>query len=364
MQQDIRQYRNIKRRKSRVVNVGNVKIGGDHSIKIQTMTNTLTADASATIEQILRCVKNGAEIIRVSVPDKESTDAIPEIVKASPIPVIADVHFHYRRGIEALNGGAHCIRINPGNLRVPKVAKEIVKAAKDNNASIRIGVNAGSLDKNILEKYKSPCPEALVESAIDSLKMLEDLDFFQTKISVKASDIMLMIKSYELLSQQCDYPLHVGVTEAGSMLSSSVKSSIGIGYLLYNGIGDTIRVSATVPPEEELPIAYEICKGLGIKNRGVNIISCPSCARQCFDVIKVVSEIEKRVEHIEKPITVSILGCIVNGLGEAEHTHIGVTGAVSGRHIIYKNGERFTEFLSEELVDKVVELIEDEASKE
>ncbi|MBL0726040.1 MAG: flavodoxin-dependent (E)-4-hydroxy-3-methylbut-2-enyl-diphosphate synthase [Alphaproteobacteria bacterium] len=354
-------FRYINRRKTKTVNVGSVKVGGDNPVSIQTMTNTKTSDAKATIKQIMRCFNNGAEIIRVSVPDVESTAAIPEIVKESPIPVVADVHFHYRRGIEAVKGGAHCIRINTGTLFDKKHAREIIAAVKDCNASIRIGINAGSLEPRLLEKYGSPCPEALVESALDAVQTMEDMDFEQIKISVKASDVMLMIKSYELLSQKCDYPLHLGVTEAGSMLSSSVKSSMGIGYLLYNGIGDTIRVSASVPPEEELPIAYEICKGLHIKNRGVTIISCPSCSRQQFDVINVVSEVERRTAHIIKPILVSILGCVVNGLGEAAYTSIGVTGAINGKHIIYKNGKLFTQFNTNELIDKVVEMIENEA---
>jgi (E)-4-hydroxy-3-methylbut-2-enyl-diphosphate synthase len=321
------------------------------------MTNTLTSDAKATIEQILRCVDAGAELVRVSVPDVESTAAIAEIVRNSPVPIVADVHFHYKRGIEAVQNGAHCIRINPGTIGTPERAAEVVKAVKDYGASIRIGVNAGSLEPRLLEKYGSPCPEALVESAMDSVKILEDLDFFNTKISVKASDVMLMIRSYEMLSAQCDYPLHLGVTEAGSHLVGSVKSAMGMGYLLSNGIGDTIRVSLSVPPEEELPTAWETLKALHLRARGVTVISCPSCARQQFDVIKVVAEVEKRTMHIKKPITVSILGCVVNGLGEAMHTQIGVTGAGSGNHLIYMNGEPSIKCTSDKLPDTIVDLI-------
>ena len=354
---NINNHTNIKRRKTRVISVGDVKIGGDNEVVLQTMTNTQTSDKKSTIDQIIRCVNAGAQLVRVSVPDTDSTNALSGIVKASPVPIIADVHFHYKRGIEALKAGAKCIRINPGTLFKKEQLKEIVKAVKIEGASIRIGVNAGSLEEDLLQKYKRPCPEALSESAMRAVKLLEDADFFNTKISVKASDVMLMVKSYQIISQECDYPLHLGVTEAGTFFPSSIKSAIGIGSLLLSGIGDTIRVSSTVPPEEELPIAWEIVKSLGLRKRGVNIISCPSCSRQQFDVIKIVNEVERRTKDIEKHIEVSILGCVVNGIGEALYSQIGVTGAGSGNHLIYLNGKPFTKVKTENLADRIVELI-------
>ncbi len=358
-----REYRIIKRKITKVVNVGKVLIGGNNPIIVQTMTNTHTWDAKSTLKQIELCVQKGAELVRVSVPDKQSTEALKEITKFSPVPIIADVHFHYKRGIEAAENGAKCIRINPGTVGTKKRAIEIVQAAKANGCSIRIGVNAGSLEDRLLEKYKSPCPEALVESAMDAVKILEDLDFYQTKISVKASDVMLMIRSYEMLSKACDYPLHLGVTEAGSFLTGTVKTAMGMGALLIQGIGDTIRVSLSAPPEEEPPVAFEILKGLGLRSRGVTVIACPSCARQEFDVIKVVAEVEKALSHIIKPLSLSILGCVVNGIGEAQHTQIGVTGAGSGMHLIYKNGEPFTKAKTEDLVKEIVRIAEEEANK-
>ncbi|QED22897.1 flavodoxin-dependent (E)-4-hydroxy-3-methylbut-2-enyl-diphosphate synthase [Candidatus Deianiraea vastatrix] len=329
----------INRKKTREISVGDVKIGAGNPIVVQTMTNTLTSDAKATLEQIERCVKAGAEVIRVSVPDKESTDAMREISKNSPVPIIADVHFHYKRGIEAAQNGAKCLRINPGTIGSIDRAKEVVKAAKDNGCSIRIGVNAGSLEEKLLEKYQEPCPDALLESAMESVKILEDLDFYQTKISVKASDVMLAIKSYELLSAACDYPLHLGITEAGTRNIGTVRSSIGLGHLLMQGIGDTMRVSLSISPEEEIAVAYDILKSLKLRNRGVNIISCPSCARQQFDVCKTIAKIEAATAHIVKPISISVLGCVVNGIGEAKHTNIGITGAGSGQHLVYINGK-------------------------
>lgn len=352
-------FRSTARRKTRTARVGNVNIGSDHPISVQTMTNTDTADAKATLKQIERCCQEGAELIRVSVPDEGSTAAIPEIVKHSPVPVIADVHFHYKRGIEALKGGVSCVRINPGTLLDPARVKEIVMAAKDANAAIRVGVNAGSLDEDLLEKYKTPCPEALFESAMRATKILEDADFFNTKISVKASSVSLMMESYKMVAQGCDYPLHLGVTEAGTFLPSCVKSAMGIGGLLYQGIGDTIRVSVTAPPEEEIPICYEILKSLNLRNFGVTIVSCPSCARQQFDVIALTNEIEKRSKGIKTDIKVSILGCVVNGIGEAKVSDIGVTGAGSGNHLIYKSGQPFKKATKENLVNEIMALIEE-----
>lgn len=353
-------YKLISRRISKVISIGDVLIGGLNPVVVQTMTNTKTSDSKSTIEQIVRCYKLGAELIRVSVPDKESTYALNEIVRESPIPIIADVHFHYKRGVEAILAGAKCIRINPGNIGTKERASEIVKIAKDNNCTIRIGVNGGSIEEALLEKYKTPCPEALVESAINSIKILEDLDFFNTKISVKASDVMLCVKSYELLAKSCDYPLHIGITEAGTEKSGTIKSSVGLGYLLMQGIGDTIRVSLSTSPEREIPVAFGILKSIGLREYGVTIISCPSCARQKFDVCKVASEIEKRTEHIKKPIRISILGCVVNGIGEAKESDIGLTGAGSSNHLIYINGEPCEKIREgEDIVEKLMFHIND-----
>ncbi len=335
-----RPYQQIHRRKSRVVKVGDVSIGGNNPIAVQTMTNTLTSDAKNTIEQIERSAKLGADIVRVSVPDKESSKSLKEIVKHSPVPIVADIHFHYQRGIEAANNGASCIRINPGNIGSIDRIKEVIKAARDNNCSIRVGVNAGSLEKQILEKYSEPTPEALVDSAKLNIKILEDNDFTNFKISVKSSDIFMSINAYEQLAKLCDYPLHLGITEAGGKRTGSIKSSIGIGNLLLRGIGDTIRISLSDEPEEEVRVGFEILKSLGLRNRGVKIISCPSCARQQFEVIKTVKNLEKKLDDISTPITVSIIGCVVNGPGEATMTNIGITGGGNDTHMIYLDGKK------------------------
>jgi len=336
----LRPYQQINRRKSRVIKVGNVSIGGNNQIAVQTMTNTLTSDAKDTIAQIERSAKLGVDLVRVSVPDKESSTALKEIVKHSPVPIIADIHFHYKRGIEAANNGASCIRINPGNIGSIARIKEVIKAAKDNNCSIRVGVNAGSLEKQILEKFSEPNPEALVESAKLNIKILEDNDFTNFKISVKSSDIFMSIKAYEQLAGLCDYPLHLGITEAGGKRTGSIKSSIGVGNLLLRGIGDTIRISLSDEPEEEVRVGFEILKSLGLRNRGVKIISCPSCARQQFEVIKTVKNLEKKLDDISTPITVSIIGCVVNGPGEATMTNIGITGGGNDTHMIYLDGKK------------------------
>ncbi len=336
----LRPYQQINRRKSRVIKVGNVSIGGNNQIAVQTMTNTLTSNAKDTIAQIERSAKLGVDLVRVSVPDKESSHSLKEIVKHSPVPIIADIHFHYKRGIEAANNGASCIRINPGNIGSIERIKEIIKAAKDNNCSIRVGVNAGSLEKQILEKFSEPNPEALVESAKLNIKILEDNDFTNFKISVKSSDIFMSIKAYEQLAELCDYPLHLGITEAGGKRTGSIKSSIGVGNLLLRGIGDTIRISLSDEPEEEVRVGFEILKSLGLRNRGVKIISCPSCARQQFEVIKTVKNLEKRLDDIATPITVSIIGCVVNGPGEATMTNIGITGGGNDTHMIYLDGKK------------------------
>ncbi len=359
---EIRPYRAIHRRKSRQIFVGNVAIGGDAPISVQSMTNTPTTNVEATIRQVNECAEVGAELMRISVPDKESTEALKKIIPHCPVPIIADVHFHYRRGIEAAEAGAKCLRINPGNIGSNDKVKEVIKAAKDYGCSIRIGVNAGSLEQDLLNKYKTPTPEALLESAQHHIKILEDNDFFNFKISVKASDVFLAVASYRLLAEACDYPLHIGITEAGSLAAGTVKSSIGLGTLLWSGIGDTMRVSLSADPKEEIKVAYQILKSLGLRHRGVNLISCPSCARQAFDVIKTVEAVEKRVEHIKKPITISILGCVVNGLGEAAHTQIGITGGGANKHNVYMNGKPNHKVTSEELVEHIVGLIEKEAA--
>jgi (E)-4-hydroxy-3-methylbut-2-enyl-diphosphate synthase len=350
------EYKKITRRKTRTVTVGNVKIGEGHPIAVQSMTNTLTTDIQGTLRQINKCYEAGADLMRVSVPDVESGEALKGIVKSSPVPIIADIHFHYKRGIQAVRAGASCIRINPGNIGTQERAKEVVNAVKGEGASIRIGVNVGSLGEDILSRYHSPCPEALVESALNTAKILENLDFFNFKISVKASDVMLMVKSYRMLAEKCDYPLHLGVTEAGPLGSGIVKSSIGLGSLLMDGIGDTVRISLSAPPEEEIPVCYNVLKALELRTRGVNIVSCPSCARQQFDVIKVVSEVEARTIHIAKPLRISMLGCVVNGLGEALESDIGVTGAGSGNHLIYIKGKQELKVPSETLVETIVKL--------
>ena len=354
----LRSYQKIYRRKTRVVNVGDVLIGGDNPISVQTMTNTLTTDIVSTSRQIDRAISAGADLVRVSVPDKESTMALKEIVKHSKVPIIADIHFHYKRAIEAAKNGASCLRINPGNIGSSDRILEVIKAAKDYNCSIRIGVNAGSLDKPLLEKYKEPCPEALVESAMYNVKLMEDNNFYNFKISVKSSDVFLAIKSYEELSKVCNYPLHLGITEAGGLFTGSIKSSIGIGQLLMNGIGDTIRVSLSADPVEEVKAGYEILKSLNIRSRGVKIISCPSCARQAFPVIDTVKILEKELAHIKEPITLSIIGCVVNGPGEASDTEIGLTGGGQDSNLLYISGVPHEKIPSSAIIKKVVDLVE------
>ena len=359
-----RSYQQIDRRKSRSINVGNVKVGGKAPISVQTMTNTLTSDVKATVAQIKRVVKTGADIVRVSVPDQDSSYALKDICKKSTVPIIADIHFHYKRAIESAVNGAACLRINPGNIGSKEKVNEVIKAAKDYNCSIRIGVNGGSLEKKILEKYSEPNPQALVESALNNIKILEDNDFFNFKISVKSSDIFLTIKAYENLASICDYPLHLGITEAGSKRTGSIKSSIGLGQLLLNGIGDTIRVSLSDEPEEEVKVGYEILKSLGLRNRGVKIISCPSCARQQFPVIETVKKLEKSLEDITTPITVSIIGCVVNGPGEAKMTQIGITGGGNDTHMVYINGKKNHRIKNEDLPTYLEKIIRNQASEQ
>tara|TARA_X000001036_G_C20569152_1_gene761869 strand:- start:75 stop:1166 length:1092 start_codon:yes stop_codon:yes gene_type:complete len=356
---EVRPHRKINRKKTKEIKVGKISVGGNSQISVQSMTNTLTTDVKATIKQIHLLEEAGADIVRVSCPDQDSTEALKDIIKEVTVPLVADIHFHYKRAIEAAENGASCLRINPGNIGTNDRIIDVVKAAKDNNCSIRIGVNAGSLEKNLLEKYKEPCPEALVESAQYNIKLLEDNDFFNFKISVKSSDIFLTVKAYQKLSKICDYPLHLGITEAGGLLTGSIKSSIGIGQLLMSGIGDTIRVSLSSDPVDEIKAGYEILKSLGIRSRGVNIISCPSCARQAFPVIETVKELEKKLAHIKKPINLSIIGCVVNGPGEAALTDIGLTGGGQDNNLLYLSGVPHTKVPSSKIIDRVVELVEE-----
>ena len=360
---NIRPYRNIKRKSTKQVNVGNVKIGNLHPISVQSMTNTLTTDIKATIIQINDLAKEGADLVRVSVPDKESTLALKEIVKHSNVPIIADIHYHYKRALESADNGAKCLRINPGNIGSKKKIQEVVKAAKNNNCALRIGVNAGSLEKDILEKYKEPCPEALVESALRNIKLIEDEDFFNFKISVKSSDVFLSIGAYKKLSEVTDYPLHLGITEAGGFVPGSIKSSIGIGSLLMEGIGDTIRISLSDDPINEVKIGNEILKSLSLRERGVKIISCPSCARQGFEVIKTVKVLEEKLSHIKEPLTLSIIGCVVNGPGEAAQTDIGITGGGKDSSMLYLKGVQTEKVLNDDIVSKIINLVEQKAKE-
>ena len=357
----IRPFRDIKRRVTKVINVGKVKVGGDNPISVQSMTNTLTKDVKDTLKQINNISEVGGDIVRVSCPDKESTIALKEITKHSTIPIVADIHFHYKRAIEAAENGADCLRINPGNIGEKDKITQVISAAKNNNCSIRIGVNSGSLEKDILEKYKEPCPEALVESAIRNIKILEDLNFFNFKISVKSSDVFLSVKAYKELSKVTDYPLHLGITEAGSFLPGSIKSSIGLGNLLMDGIGDTIRISLSDDPVEEIKVGNEILKSLNLRNRGVKIISCPSCARQGFQVIDTVKILEEKLSHIKTPITLSIIGCVVNGPGEAAQTDIGITGGGKDSSMLYLKGLQSEKINNQEIVSKIVNLVEKKA---
>ena len=359
----IRPWRNIYRRKSRQINVGGVPIGGDAPIAVQTMTNTLTTDIKSTIEQVTAAAEAGADIVRVSVPDIESSKALKEIVQESPVPIVADIHFHYKRGIEAAEAGAACLRINPGNIGSEERVKEVIRAAKDNNCSMRIGVNAGSLEKILLEKYGEPCPEAMVESGLDHIKILEDNDFHEFKISVKASDVFLSAAAYQALADATDAPLHLGITEAGGLMSGTIKSSIGLGSLLWLGIGDTIRVSLSADPVEEVKVGYDILKSLGLRHRGVNIISCPSCARQGFNVIETVKVLEDRLAHVKTPMSLSIIGCVVNGPGEALMTDIGFTGGGAGNGMIYWAGKQDHRISNENMVDHIVDLVEKRAKE-
>jgi (E)-4-hydroxy-3-methylbut-2-enyl-diphosphate synthase len=359
----IRPWRTIHRRPSRQIMVGKVPVGGDAPITVQTMTNTPTEDAAATIDQIRRCEEAGADIIRVSCPTAEATAALPAIVRASAIPIVADIHFHYKRALEAADAGAACLRINPGNIGSSERVAEVVRAAKANGCAIRIGVNAGSLEKDLLEKYAEPCPEALVESALDHIKLLQDHDFHEYKVAVKASDVFLAVAAYMQLAETVDCPLHLGITEAGGLIGGTVKSSIGMGNLLWAGIGDTIRVSLSAEPEEEVRVGFEILKALGLRTRGVRVVSCPSCARQGFDVIRTVEALEARLSHIKTPLSLSVLGCVVNGPGEARETDIGLTGGGAGKHMVYLSGVTDHTVESADMLDHIVALVEAKAAE-
>ncbi|MBF9055120.1 flavodoxin-dependent (E)-4-hydroxy-3-methylbut-2-enyl-diphosphate synthase [Rhodobacterales bacterium HKCCA1065] len=359
----IRPWRNIDRRKSRQIHVGSVPVGGDAPISVQTMTNTPTTDIKATIAQVQACAEAGADIVRVSVPDEASSKALEEIVRESPVPIVADIHFHYKRGIEAAEAGAACLRINPGNIGDATRVREVIKAARDHNCSIRIGVNAGSLEKHLLEKYGEPCPEAMIESGLDHIRILQDNDFHEFKISVKASDVFLAAAAYQGLAEATDAPIHLGITEAGGLTSGTIKSAIGLGSLLWMGIGDTIRVSLSADPVQEVKVGYEILKSLGLRHRGVNIISCPSCARQGFDVIKTVEALEKRLEHIKTPMSLSIIGCVVNGPGEALMTDVGFTGGGAGSGMVYLAGKQSHKMNNDQMIDHIVEQVEKKAAQ-
>jgi (E)-4-hydroxy-3-methylbut-2-enyl-diphosphate synthase len=359
----VRPWRNIQRRMSRQIRVGKVLVGGDAPISVQTMTNTITSDVAATIEQVQHCAVAGADIVRISTPDEASTRALKEIVRESPVPIVADIHFHYKRAIEAAEAGAACLRINPGNIGDARRVAEVVKAAKDHGCSIRIGVNAGSLERHLLEKYGEPCPEAMVESGLDHIKLLQDNDFHEFKISVKASDVFLAAAAYQQLAEATDAPIHLGITEAGGLVSGTVKSAIGLGNLLWMGIGDTIRVSLSADPVEEVKVGYEILKSLGLRHRGVTIISSPSCARQGFDVIKTVSALEDRLAHVTTSMSLSIIGCVVNGPGEALMTDIGFTGGGAGKGMVYLAGKQDHTLSNEKMVDHIVGLVEAKATE-
>lgn len=358
----LRPYRDIHRRVCRTIHVGSVAVGGDAPISVQSMTNTVTTDVAATIDQIRRLEDAGADIVRVSCPDADSTAALKQIVRAANVPIVADIHFHYKRAIEAAEAGAACLRINPGNIGSEDRVRDVVTAAKDHGCSMRIGVNAGSLEKHLLEKYGEPNPDALVESALFHARILEDHDFTEFKISVKASDVFLAVAAYQGLADQCDYPLHLGITEAGGLRTGTVKSAIGIGSLLWAGIGDTIRVSLSADPVEEIKVGFDILKSLDLRHRGVRIVSCPSCARQGFDVIKTVEILEERLAHIVTPISVSIIGCVVNGPGEAMMTDIGLTGGGGGAHKVYVSGVADHNIADSDKIDHLVHLIEQKAA--
>ncbi len=359
----IRPWRSIERRRSRRIHVGSVPVGGDAPIAVQTMTNTDTRDVAATVDQVQACAEAGADIVRVSTPDEASTRSLKQIVRESPVPIVADIHFHYRRAIEAAEAGAACLRVNPGNIGSPMRVREVVAAARDNGCSIRIGVNAGSLERRLLEKYGEPCPDAMIESCMDHIRILEDNDFHEFKISAKASDVFLAVAAYQGIAESTDAPIHLGITEAGSLQTGTVKSAIGLGNLLWMGIGDTLRVSLSADPVEEVRVGYEILKSLGLRHRGVSVVSCPSCARQGFDVIRTVEILEERLAHVRTPISLSIIGCVVNGPGEALMTDVGFTGGGAGHGMVYLAGEQSHKLSNAEMIEHIVEQVETKAAQ-
>ena len=359
----VRPWRAIHRRPSRKIRVGKVEVGGDAPITVQSMTNTLTANAAATIEQVRQLEEAGADIVRVSCPDEDSTAAFRAIAKAATVPLVADIHFHYKRGIEAAEAGAACLRINPGNIGNAARVRDVIQAARDHGCSMRIGVNAGSLERDLLEQYGEPCPQAMVDSALRHARILQDHDFHEFKISVKASDIFMTVAAYQMLAEAIDCPLHLGITEAGALRTGTVKSSIGMGSLLWAGIGDTIRVSLAADPVEEVKVGFDMLKSLGLRHRGVNIIACPSCARQGFNVIETVQKLEQRLAHISTSMSLSIIGCVVNGPGEALMTDVGFTGGGKGAGMVYVAGKQHHKQDNEGMVDHIVELVEARAAE-
>ncbi len=359
----IRPWRNIDRRQSRQIMVGSVPVGGGAPISVQTMTNTDTGDVAATLAQVIAAADAGADIVRISTPDQASTRALREICRESPVPIVADIHFHYKRAIEAAEAGAACLRINPGNIGEASRVREVIRAARDHGCSIRIGVNAGSLEKHLLDKYGEPCPDAMVESGLDHIKLLQDNDFHEFKISCKASDVFMAAAAYQMLAEATDAPIHLGITEAGGLMTGTVKSAVGLGNLLWMGIGDTIRVSLSADPVEEVKVGYEILKSLGLRTRGVQIISCPSCARQGFDVIRTVEALEDRLSHIKTPMSLSIIGCVVNGPGEALLTDVGFTGGGAGSGMVYVAGKQSHKMSNDQMIDHIVELVEQHAAR-
>jgi len=351
----------LPRRKTRQIQVGKVSVGGDAPIAVQSMTNTLTTDIDATVGQIQRLAHAGADIVRVSVPDPESAAAMPEILAQTDVPIIADIHFSYKMALAALDAGVHGLRLNPGNIGGRERVERVVKKATERGISIRIGVNAGSLEKKLNEKYGEPCADAMVESALNHIHILEEMDFYDIKVSLKASNIPMTVAAYRKLADKVDYPLHLGITESGSRFGGTVKSSIGLGLLLADGIGDTIRVSLAAEPEEEVKVGFEILKSLGLRHRGVNLIACPSCARQKFNVIDIVSELEQRLSHIHENIDVAVIGCVVNGPGEAREVDVGVTGGYPV-HMIYRDGEKSGKLKTGNIIDQLVEDVEQRAA--
>jgi (E)-4-hydroxy-3-methylbut-2-enyl-diphosphate synthase len=359
----VRPWRAIDRRRSRQIHVGSVPVGGDAPITVQSMTNTITGDAKATIAQIRQLEEAGADIVRVSCPDEDATAAFKTIAREAKVPLVADIHFHYKRGIEAAKAGAACLRINPGNIGSPSRVRDVINAARDHGCSMRIGVNAGSLERELLEKYGEPCPDAMVESALNHARILQDHDFHEFKISVKASDVFMTVAAYQQLAEVIDCPLHLGVTEAGALRSGTIKSSIGLGSLLWAGIGDTIRVSLAADPVEEIKVGFDILKSLGLRHRGVNIIACPSCARQGFNVIETVNKLEDRLKHISTPMSLSIIGCVVNGPGEALMTDVGFTGGGKGSGMVYVAGKPDHKQDNEGMVEHIVALVQAKAAE-